>query len=96
MVRKQIYIEPRQEALLKELAHALGVTEAELIRQAIDRQLGGGRAGSTWLRPDAWAEERAWRESWVRGAAAKARKRRWMREELYEERLGRYARSRDR
>lgn len=33
MVRKQVYIEQRQEAILKRRAAQLGVTEAELIRQ---------------------------------------------------------------
>ncbi len=35
MVRKQVYIEPEQEALLKQRARALGVSEAELIRMGI-------------------------------------------------------------
>jgi len=38
MVRKQIYIEPRQEALLKRLARETEMTEAELVRRAIDHQ----------------------------------------------------------
>lgn len=37
MVRKQIYIEERQEALLKRLSKSLGVPEAELIRRGIDQ-----------------------------------------------------------
>jgi hypothetical protein len=53
MVRKQIYIEPRQEALLKRLAQDQGVSEAELIRQAIDRRV--GQSGAQVL-PDS----RAW------------------------------------
>ena len=36
MVRKQVYIEPRQERLLKRRARALGVTEAALIREGIE------------------------------------------------------------
>jgi hypothetical protein len=39
MIRKQVYIEPRQERLLKERAKKYRVTEADLIRQAIDRGL---------------------------------------------------------
>ena len=42
MIRKQIYIEERQERLLKRQARSLGKTEAELIRLAIDRSLGTG------------------------------------------------------
>lgn len=36
MVRKQIYIHPQQDTKLKELADRQHVTEAELIRQAVD------------------------------------------------------------
>jgi predicted DNA-binding protein len=36
-VRKQIYIEAEQEAVLKRLAKETGISEAEIIRQAIDR-----------------------------------------------------------
>lgn len=39
-IRKQIYIEPHQEHLLKAIAQQAGVSEAELIRQAIDLHLG--------------------------------------------------------
>lgn len=35
MVRKQIYIEERQDRLLKEQAEQTGMTESELIRHAI-------------------------------------------------------------
>lgn len=35
--RKQVYLEPRQENLLKLIAQQTGVSEAEIIRQAIDR-----------------------------------------------------------
>lgn len=41
MVRKQIYILKRQELLIKRLAQAQGLSEAEVIRQAIERQLIG-------------------------------------------------------
>jgi hypothetical protein len=37
MVRKQIYIEPEQDALLKRRAAELGVTESELIRRGIEQ-----------------------------------------------------------
>src|SRR5947208_15878232 len=39
MTRKQVYIEPRQNRLLKEHARRYRVTEADLIRQAVDRGL---------------------------------------------------------
>ena len=39
MVRKQVYLEALQDARLKRLARATGKTEAELIRDALDRYL---------------------------------------------------------
>ncbi len=88
MVRKQVYIEPRQEAMLKRVAAMRGVSEAELIRRAIDGQIEGGHAG--FLPPDADAWEQAYQfmlELRARGPVA-GRARTWKREELYGERLG--------
>lgn len=39
MIRKQVYITPEQEAGLKEVASELDVTEAELVREGIDKLL---------------------------------------------------------
>ncbi len=58
MVRKQVYIEPRQEQALKRLAEGLGASEAKLIREGIERVICQGEAGGPaseglpWLRPD--------------------------------------------
>lgn len=89
MVRKQVYIESRQERLLKRRARELGVTEAELIRQGIDR------LETAWPAPI--SRERALRE--YRGVVRRRLRlrvrqtgRRWTREELYEERLSRQVR----
>ncbi|GEA25946.1 hypothetical protein MiAbW_00485 [Microcystis aeruginosa NIES-4325] len=38
-IRKQIYIEAEQNNLLKEKARQTGLSEAEIIRQAIDRHI---------------------------------------------------------
>lgn len=54
MVRKQIYIPKRQQLLLKRKAKAVGVSEAELIRQAIDHNLEGGGQRSFRRDPEAW------------------------------------------
>ncbi|MGQ0680730.1 MAG: CopG family transcriptional regulator [Actinomycetota bacterium] len=40
MVRKQLYLEERQDRALKEAAAASGLSEAELVRRALDRFLG--------------------------------------------------------
>jgi len=56
MVRKQIYIKEQHERLLKRISKARGVSEAELIRQAIERETLGGNPLA--LAPDqtAWEE----------------------------------------
>ncbi len=80
-VRKQIYIEPHQEAALKRLARQRGTSEAEIIRQAIDRHAGALRP----QRPDlaAWQEECAFIQSLIeKGPVPGGRT--WRREELHE------------
>jgi len=81
MVRKQVYIEDRQEALLKRLAQATGATQAELIRQAIDRQ---ARA-LLFPRRDlnAWREEHAFIQELIQQGPVSGG-RTWRREGLHE------------
>ncbi len=81
MIRKQVYIEARQEQLLKALARDLHVTEAELIRRGIDR----GLDRMAILRPDpaAWGEAERYILSRMRKGTVKG-KRRWTREDLYD------------
>ena len=81
MVRKQVYIEPRQEALLKQLVRETGTTEAELIRQAIDRQMKVIRSPKQNLR--AWQEERAFITHLIQQGPVPGG-RSWRREDLYE------------
>ena len=38
MIRKQVYITAKQDATLKRLAKKRGVTEADVVRHAIDRE----------------------------------------------------------
>jgi hypothetical protein len=89
MVRKQVYIEPDQDALLKRRATQLGVSEAELIRRGIEAV---GRAPATWLRPDvrAWDAARSVIEQRMRLPVPQTG-RAWSRDELYDERLRRPA-----
>lgn len=82
MVRKQVYIEPYQEAALKAQAAASGVTEAELIRKGIDLVLSGGAAArdsrqEAWERLKVILDERA-------KLKVPQRKRTWKREDAYE------------
>lgn len=85
MIRKQIYIEDRQESQLKRLARDLGLSEAALIRQSLDR----GLRSSLPLARDlgAWAQIRTFIRKRMRNVPSVARAtqpRRWRRDELYE------------
>jgi hypothetical protein len=78
MVRKQIYIKRQQEATLKRRAKELGTTEAELIRQAIDRQV------AFRLKPDRalWRKEREYIQKLIAQGPVPGR-RTWRREDGY-------------
>lgn len=83
MIRKQIYIEPRQDKDLKTLARKLGETEAEFIRHAVDERVKSLRdqeeRASAWARIERIFEER-------NSLNVPQQKRTWRREDLYEER----------
>ena len=81
MVRKQVYIEPGQEARLKSASRRLGVTEAALIRSGIDSALGARPPGTD---PGAWQVIVAWIRAHRRPAGGRARRRTWTRDELYD------------
>lgn len=92
MVRKQIYIEPQQEELLKQAAAETGMTEAEIIRQALD--LWNEHVARRRRAQEAWEQERAFIESLIaQGPVPGGRT--WTRDDIYEERLGRYGRDSD-
>lgn len=87
MVRKQVYIEPEQDELLKQWAEETGKTEAEIFRQALDRWLASEQqrreADAAWKQVLAFAQERT-----APGPIPGGRT--WTREELHEERLRQY------
>lgn len=91
MVRKQIYISDHQDSLVKRLAKIRGTSEAEVIRQALDREI-SGRVDQVFT-PDADAlhdlieAALSRRDLGTTGAPY-----RWRREDAYEERLSRYGR----
>ncbi len=89
MVRKQLYIEPRQEELLKRRARELGVTEAELIRRGID-QIGFAPAGLP-LDRNAWEEAKTLIQKRLRLDVPQTG-RSWTRDELHDERFERFSR----
>ncbi len=80
MIRKQVYIEPEQEVLLKRLSREQGLTEAELIRSGIVKL----SSRSNVVRDITfWEEEKRFIRSLMKKGALKG-KRRWTREDLYE------------
>ena len=93
MVRKQLYIEERQEQALKRRAKALGVSEADVVRQALDAMLGAGRKA-----PVLPGHREALREVLERASQFAAsgqglpKQARYRRDELYEERENRWGR----
>ena len=105
MIRKQVYIEPEQEQLLKRRSKELGISEAALIRQAIDRLGADGdepppnrqaweeakRVIQERMKLPAWQEELAFIKQRMQLRVPQTG-RSWTREEIYDERLARYAR----
>ncbi len=88
MIRKQIYIPSRQDALLKKLAKQRGVSEAEVIRQALDReeQMPGMEQNgeAAFAKMEKFMEERKARY------AGTGEPYQWNRAEIYEERESRW------
>ena len=91
MIRKQIYLDHRHNEAVQKIARARGVSEAEVIREAIDAH-GGRQIRKSALDPKAWARALKLMRS-MRALKSKAgvSRRKWNREELYEDRLKRYA-----
>ena len=90
MVRKQVYIEPQQDDMLKQAAAETGMTESEIIRNAID--LWGESEGKQRRAQEAWEQARTFIEA-LRAKGPVPGERTWTREEVYEERLSRYDRN---
>lgn len=96
MIRKQVYLEQRHDRMLKHRARERGVTEAEIIREALTSvELAGGSASARSPHPDSEAGHKAL--DFMRSLANRRSKapggRAWTREQLYEERVGRWAKS---
>ncbi len=94
MVRKQIYIKKRQDILLKQLSQARGLSEAEIIRQALEREAG--------IRPAvvrdslaAWAGILQFVQERKRALGREGKPVQWDRQELYQEREARWRKLKD-
>ena len=94
MVRKQFYIQKRQDALLKRLSQARGLSEAEIIRQAIEREAAGTPAQPV-LTVLSGIDDFTRLALSKRSQGTGAEPYRWNREEIYAERENRWLRSRE-
>jgi hypothetical protein len=93
MIRKQVYIEPRQDRMLKKRSIQLGVTEAEIIRDALDHVEVRTAVRRRDVDVDAARQALAFMRS-LAGRRSRAPKgRTWTRESLYEDRIGRWTKS---
>ena len=84
MIRKQIYLEAAQDALLKQRAQELGVSEAALIRHCLESL----EQPNLPRDRQAWEDERAFLQRRLQTVPSQGgpRKRTWTREELYADR----------
>lgn len=90
MVRKQIYIPKRQDALLKQLAKQRGISEAEVIRQALEHEVATSESAAMEREKaleNTIAFARSLRE---RADFQQGEPYQWNRQELYEERENRW------
>lgn len=80
MVRKQLYLDDRQDRELAARAAQLGVSQAEVVRRAVDRFLADERPSARARALEAL--KAGWAESDRRGVGSYGKK--WTREELHE------------
>jgi hypothetical protein len=82
MVRKQIYIEPEQDELLKQIADESGLSEAEIIQGAINRY--AAEVAQPLRSRQAWARIKAFLAKRMEGAEQIDGGRTWRREDLHD------------
>ncbi len=92
MIRKQIYLQKRQDTLLKRLARLRQVSEAELIREAIDQQIGQATVRPALPDPEAWGKALKFMLELRKRGPVPNQPRTWTRQDAYEERMSRYDR----
>jgi hypothetical protein len=80
-IRKQVYIDLRQDRWLKQRSRKTGIPEAEIVRRALDREIRETEANKK--RAEVWKEARALiQESTDKGPVSGGRS--WRREDLYD------------
>jgi hypothetical protein len=87
-IRKQIYIDSEHEAVLKQLSSQRGISEAEIIRQAVERYSLAAQPTSRNLK--AWEEEKAFIQQRIDQSStpnSTCKDRTWNREDLYDRKV---------
>jgi hypothetical protein len=79
-IRKHIYLEPRQEQELKRAAKKAGVSESQIIRDALDRRFGHNE--TQHFRREAWRAEEAFIRQRMSSAPKPGSPRKWNRNEI--------------
>ena len=82
MVRKQLYLERRQDRFLKRLSRQTGKTEAEIVREVLDRYAEETAREKERLR--VWEEQKAFIRDWIAQGPVPSTGRTWKREDLYD------------
>jgi Ribbon-helix-helix protein, copG family len=95
MIRKQFYITQQQDALLKRLAKARGVSESAIVRQAIDQLADVPSTSEFHPDPEAWERALQFMLGLRDLGPLDQPATKWTRDELYEDRLSRYKRDAD-
>lgn len=82
LIRKQLYITKQQDQLLKKKAATYNISEAEIVREALDSHT----SAASYPRKvqEKWLEERKFIEENRKGSKSDSPIRRWKREELYD------------
>jgi hypothetical protein len=80
-IRKQIYLDPKQNEILKQTSRKLGVSEAEVIRRAILSQT--SRINISQQNRKAWENELHFIQMLIKQGQIQG-KREWKREDLYD------------
>ena len=95
MIRKQVYLADYHDRMLKRRAKGGGVTEAEIIREALDgiATFAGHSGKVVFPDPAAGRKALAFMHALARRRSKGPSGRGWTRDDLYEDRIGRWPRS---
>lgn len=82
LIRKQLYITRSQEKMLKIKAKEMGLTEAEIVREAIDKA--AYRVEYPRNSVEKWQEELSFINERIANRQVDQKKRTWKRKDLYD------------